>query len=246
MKMVGLFLGGLYLFVPRELYAMHISEGILSLNWALLWWAIAILTLGLALRRLNFYLKEDPQRKAVFAFVTAFVFLVSVIPIPVPFAGTCSHPVGVAAGVFLLGLSGSIVAGFIVLLLQALLLAHGGLSSLGANTVAMAVVGSLSAYLVILIFSRAFIPLYMKAFLSGVIADWATYGVTALQLALALSEGEPWGSLWVKILLAFTPTQVPLGLLEGVITAGVVTAIAKRRSNLLITEVLKFQEGVTK
>lgn len=223
---------------PSLLWAMHISEGILPLSWALFWWVIMIICLALALRRVALTLREDPQKKALFAFVTALVFLFSVIPIPVPIAGTCSHPVGVAVGVFILGLSGSIVAGFIVLLLQTLLLAHGGISSLGANVVAMAIIGSISAYLALVLLSKISVPIYFKAFICGLLADWATYSVTALQLTLALKGSDPFGELYLKILLAFAPTQIPLGILEGVITASLITAIAKKRKELLMPKAL--------
>lgn len=224
--------------MPVSLWAMHISEGILPLPWALFWWVIMLVFLGLALRRVTQSLREDPQRKSLFAFVTALIFLFSVIPIPVPIAGTCSHPVGVAVGVFILGLSGSIVAGFIVLLLQTLLLAHGGISSLGANVVSMAVAGSLSAYLLLLLLTRFSISIPVKAFLCGLLADWATYFMTALQLTLALREGDPFLEFFLKILLAFAPTQIPLGILEGVITASLITVIARKRRELLLSKAL--------
>lgn len=222
------------LLMPTYLWAMHISEGILPLSWALFWWIFMVIALVFAIRRIAPTLREDPQKKALFAFVTALIFLFSVIPIPVPVVGTCSHPVGVAVGVFILGLSGSIVAGFIVLLLQTLLLAHGGISSLGANVVSMAVVGSLSAYLLLLLFSRTSIPLSIRAFLCGLFADWATYFMTALQLTIALKEGDPFLEFFLKILLAFAPTQIPLGILEGIITASLITLIARKRKELLL------------
>lgn len=225
---------------PQLGFAMHIAEGILPFNWALFWWLCFLVILALSLKNLTSLLKEDSTKKVLFAFITALVFLLSMIPIPVPFAGTCSHPVGVGVGVFVLGLSGSIVAGFIVLLLQALLLAHGGLSSLGANAFAMAIMGSLSAYLIILIFKRTSFPLYLKAFLSGLLADWFTYATTALQLSLALKGDEPLLGLYLKVILAFIPTQLPLGILEGVITASLVTAMAKRRRDLLLPKALNF------
>ncbi|MCS7200060.1 MAG: energy-coupling factor ABC transporter permease [Caldimicrobium sp.] len=246
MKERALLLGSLIVLSPELVYGMHISEGILPLKWALFWWLITAVILGLALRGVRNFLMDDLQRKALFTFVTAFIFLISLIPIPVPIAGTSSHPVGVATGVFVLGVCGSIVAGFIVLLLQAFLLAHGGLSTLGANTLAMAVIGSLSAYLVILLLQRTPFPLYVKAFISGAVANWATYLVTALQLSLALKGDEPLEVFLIKTILAFMPTQLPMGIIEGVITASVVTAIAKKRGDLMVSKYLNLREGVVK
>jgi cobalt/nickel transport system permease protein len=225
---------------------MHISEGILPLSWAGLWWAGTLGALAISFKNLKRNLQDYPEKKAVFAFITALVFLFSVVPIPVPFSGTCSHPVGVAVAVFVLGLSGSIISGFIVLLLQALFLAHGGLSTLGANAFSMAIMGSISAYLVIRLTQNLGFPLYMKGFLAGLLADWITYLTTAIQLALALKGEESVSSLFIKVLLAFIPTQVPLGMLEAIITGALVTAIYKRRKDLFAFEGLKTIKGVVK
>lgn len=215
-------------------YAMHISEGILPFRWALIWWILALFFLIWGLRGLRNYLNRFPERKPLIGFLGAMVFLFSVLPIPVPIAGTCSHPVGVGFSAILIGFSGSIVIGFVVLLLQALLLAHGGLSSLGANAISMAVIGSLSAFLTYKILTQIRLNLYLSAFIAGVLADWFTYLTTAFQLALALKGEEALFSLFLKIALAFTPTQAPLGLLEGVVTAGIVGVIYKRKPEFLM------------
>ncbi len=212
---------------------MHISEGILPLSWAASWGVSSFVILSIALKKLKGTLERNPEKKAFFVLITALIFLLSALPIPVPFAGTCSHPVGVGVGVLTVGLSGSIVAGFIVLLLQALFMAHGGISSLGANVFAMAIVGSFSAYLVLQILKNTGLPLFLKGFLVGIVADWLTYTVTTLQLSLALMEGEPFFSLFLKILLAFLPVQGPVGILEGLITGSLIVALAKRRKDLV-------------
>ncbi len=212
---------------------MHISEGILPLSWAASWGVSSFVILSIALKKLKGTLEKNPEKKAFFVLITALIFLLSALPIPVPFAGTCSHPVGVGVGVLTVGLSGSIVAGFIVLLLQALFMAHGGISSLGANVFAMAIVGSFSAYLVLQILKNTGLPLFFKGFLVGIVADWLTYTVTTLQLSLALMEGEPFSNLFLKILLAFLPVQGPVGILEGLITGSLIVALAKRRKDLV-------------
>lgn len=220
----------------KKSYAMHISEGILSFNWALIWWVLAIIFLLWGLKGLKNYLKRFPERKPLVGFLGAMVFLFSMLPIPVPIVGTCSHPVGVGFSAIMLGFTGSVVIGFIVLLLQALLLAHGGISSLGANVISMAVVGSLCAFLIYRILQKLKVNLYLSCFIAGLLADWATYLTTALQLALTLKGEESFLFLFLKIAGAFAPTQVPLGFLEGVITAGIIGAISKRKKELLLTQ----------
>ncbi len=224
-----------FIFIKKS-YAMHISEGILDFNWALIWWIVAFFFLTLGLKGLKSYLDRFPERKPLIGFLGAMVFLFSMLPIPVPIVGTCSHPVGVGFSAILIGFSGSVVIGFVVLLLQAILLAHGGLSTLGANTVSMAVVGSLVAFLIYKVSQKLKFNLYFSAFVAGLFADWITYLVTAFQLALSLKNEESLVSLFLKIALAFIPTQAPLGVLEGVITAGIVGVMYKKKRELFVWE----------
>lgn len=212
---------------------MHISEGILPLSWALIWSGASLTVIAYALKAIKKSFEINSEKKAFFVLITALIFLFSAIPIPVPFAGTCSHPVGVGVGVLTLGLWGSIVAGFIVLLLQALFLAHGGITSLGANVFSMAIAGSFFAYLTLLLLKKTNLSLFFKGFLIGLIADWMTYVTTAFQLALALKGEELFSSFFLKILLAFIPIQGPLSILEGLITSSLAVALAKRRKDLL-------------
>ncbi len=73
----------------------------------------------------------------------------------------------------------------------------------------------------------------VSAFLAGLLGDWATYVGTSSILALALS-GPDTGvlSLFTTVLVAFVPTQVPLGILEGVIAVTVVGFLLDRRPEM--------------
>ena len=108
--------------------------------------------------------------------------------------------------------------GTIVLLLQALLLAHGGLTTLGANAFAFAVVGPWAGYGAYRLTRRLGGGLLPGVFAAMVVADLATYVTTATQLALALPDAETGiaGAL-VKFLAVFALTQVPLALGEGLL-----------------------------
>ncbi len=212
---------------------MHISEGILPLSWASLWWGLTGGVLAFTFPKIKTKFQTQ-EGKALFALITALIFLFSSIPIPVPFTGTCSHPVGVSLAVFTLGLGSAIYSGFIVLLLQALFLAHGGLSTLGANAFSMAIIGSLSVYLILKVLKNFNLPLYIKGFLGGIFSDWATYLTTAFQLALSLRGDESFSSLFLKALLAFVPLQVPLGIIEGILAGAFLMAVAKKRRDLLV------------
>jgi cobalt/nickel transport system permease protein len=105
-----------------------------------------------------------------------------------------------------------------VLLFQALLLAHGGLTTLGANAFAMAVVGPWAGYGAYRLVRRLGGGLLPGVFAAMAVADLATYVTTAGQLALALPDAETGvaGAL-VKFLSVFALTQVPLAVGEGLL-----------------------------
>ena len=79
----------------------------------------------------------------------------------------------------------------------------------------MGVIGSFSAYLTFKGLRKVGLGLVPAAFAAGVISDWATYATTSFELASALQGNEPFMKLFSTILIAFIPTQLPLGILEG-------------------------------
>lgn len=223
-----------FIFLPEYSYAMHISEGILPLSWAALWFAVAIPFVAYGLWRLNTISKRDISFKPLVGLMAAVIFIISAMPIPVPTAGTCSHPAGTGISAIMLGPSISILVAAVALLIQALFLAHGGLSTWGANIVSMGVIGSFAGYGVFRLLSRLKVNFAVAAFMAGIFADWATYLTTSVELASGIRGNSPFIPLFTKILIAFIPTQLPLGILEGAMTAGVVNLLIKKRPDLLI------------
>lgn len=215
-------------------HAMHISEGILPLNWALLWFSVAAPFVMLGVRRLNTLSHDDLSMKPLVGLLAAVVFIISCMPIPVPTAGTCSHPCGTGMSSILLGPLVSVVIATVALLIQALVMAHGGLSTLGADIVSMGVVGSFTAWFVFRGMRGIGAGLAVAAFLAGLAADWATYLATSAELASGIRGSDPFLPLFVKVVLAFAPTQLPLGILEGAMTAGMVVLLHRKRPDLLL------------
>ena len=220
--------------IASPAHAMHIAEGLLPLPWAALWFAVAAPFMVLGVRRLTELSRDDLSMKPLVGLMAAVVFIISCMPIPVPTAGTCSHPCGTAIAAILLGPLISVVIAAVALLLQALFLAHGGLSTLGADVVSMGVVGSFAGWFVFRGLQRLGAGLAVAAFAAGLITDWATYLATTLQLAAGIRGTEPFWPLAGKIALAFVPTQLPLGILEGSMTAGMVVLLSRKRPDLLV------------
>lgn len=203
---------------PTPAYAMHIMEGFLPLRWAVFWWIIFLPCFWLGFRSLNRIVKEQPELKLLLALAGAFTFVLSALKLP-SVTGSSSHPTGTGLGTILFGPWVMSVLGALVLLFQALLLAHGGLTTLGANAVSMAVVGPLVASGVYWLILNTTHQQKVAIFLAAALADLATYGVTSLQLALAFPA--PIGGVaaaFTKFAGIFMITQVPLALSEGLLT----------------------------
>jgi cobalt/nickel transport system permease protein len=224
----------LWLSIATPAFAMHISEGILPFSWALLWYLAVIPFVALGAGRLKALARDDLSLKPLVGLLAAVVFIISCMPIPVPTAGTCSHPCGTGVAAILVGPLVSVVIAAVALLIQALFLAHGGLSTLGANTFSMGVVGSFLGWIAFRGVRGMGGSLAVSGFIAGVLADWGTYATTSFILAAGIRGDAPLMPLFIRVVVAFIPTQLPLGILEGVITAGMVTLLYKKRPDLLV------------
>lgn len=212
---------------------MHLAEGILPPLHAAWWSAAAVPFLVWGLWSVRRQVAVDPDRKPLIALVGAAVFIVSCMPVPVPFTGTCSHPCGTGMAAILLGAGPTVVVAAIALLLQALFLAHGGLTTLGINLLGMGVVASLAAVAAFRGLRALRVPATSAAFTAGLLSDWATYAVTAAGLGLLAPAGQSFWPQFAMICLAFAPTQIPLGIAEGMVSAAAWRFLANRRPELL-------------
>lgn len=145
----------------------------------------------------------------------ATTFLLSSIKLP-SVTGSSSHPTGTGVGAVLFKPPVMAFMGVIVLIFQALLLAHGGITTLGANTFSMAVVGPWVGYGFYRLTKKFGGGNALAIFLCMVFADLATYCVTSLQLALAFPDPTT-GFLGAtaKFLSVFAISQIPLAIAEG-------------------------------
>jgi cobalt/nickel transport system permease protein len=216
MAMLGL---SCYLVVgsPTPAYAMHIAEGYLPVQWAIFWWVVALPFFALGLRALNRITKEQPELKLLLALAGAFTFVLSALKIP-SVNGSSSHPTGTGLGTILFGPLVMSVIGGLVLLFQAVLLAHGGLTTLGANAFSMAIVGPMVAYVVYHAIARTGHQ-KVAVFMASMLEDLCTYLVTAVQLALAFPAVQGgFMAAFIKFVGVFAVTQIPLAISEGLLT----------------------------
>lgn len=207
-----------FLVSPRRAMAMHIAEGFLPLNWAGLWSLITLPFLVFGIHSIQKSVKRNPSFKMLLGLAGAFAFVLSALKLP-SVTGSSSHPTGVGLGAILFGPAAMTVIGVIVLLFQAILLAHGGITTLGANTFSMAVAGPLVAYGVYRLTQKLGSPLRLSVFLASALGDLLTYVTTSLQLALAFpaASGGVMAS-FARFMGIFAVTQVPLAISEGLLT----------------------------
>lgn len=234
----GIFIAllSVFLIFPKNTYAMHIMEGYLSPSWSILWIILSLPFIIIGFFAIKKKLSENTKFFTLLAMCGAFAFVLSSLKIP-SVTGSCSHPTGVGLGAVLFGPTPMAVIGLIILLFQALLLAHGGLTTIGANVFSMAVVGPFAAYAVFKGSVKAGISSAVAMFLAAFLGDLLTYVTTSIQLALAYPDmtGGFLTSLW-KFMSIFALTQIPLAISEGllsVIVYGVLVKYSYKELNML-------------
>jgi cobalt/nickel transport system permease protein len=224
---------------------MHIAEGLLPMNYAIYYSIGAGVVVA---KGINDYVKrsrEIPMTKQLTGVMTAAVFLISLMPIPVPITGTCSHPGGTPLAAILFGPWLTALMGMVALLFQALFFAHGGLTTLGANTLTMGIFGGLVGWSIFWGARKTGLSLSIAAVLAGIIGDIVIYVGTSIQLALAIHGTHPVGEVFWAVFGAFLPTQAPLAVLEGIFTGFVIKFIADHRPDILAQlKVIKSNDAV--
>jgi len=216
----------IYIVFPNNAYGMHIMEGFLPFNWAAFWWLAMIPFVIAGVRSIKKTVTLHPSLKMLLGMAGAFAFVLSALKIP-SVTGSSSHPTGVGLGTILFGPSAMTVLGMIVLIFQALLLAHGGITTLGANTFSMGIVGPFVSYGIYKGCQKLGAPLWLSVFLSATIGDLMTYITTSLQLGLAFpaASGGVIAST-LKFMGIFAFTQLPLAISEGILTVMVINILS--------------------
>lgn len=211
--------------ITQTANAMHIMEGYLPVKYCVAWGIISIPFLVAGFFSIQKTLKEDRKSLIILAMAGAFIFVISSLKIP-SVTGSCSHMTGTGLGAILFGPYAVAILGIIVLLFQAILLAHGGITTLGANTFSMAIAGPILSYVIYKLFNKLNINKRISVFLAAFLGDLFTYCVTSFQLALAYpSEQGGIAASAIKFLGVFAPTQLPLAIIEGLLTVIVIIGL---------------------
>ncbi|MHB8868409.1 MAG: energy-coupling factor ABC transporter permease [Thermoleophilia bacterium] len=210
---------------------MHIMEGYLPAAECAAWYAASLPLWAVAVRKTQRLVQEHRDTLLLLGMAAGFCFVLSALKMP-SVTGSSSHPTGMGLGAVLFGPWPMVLVGSIVLLFQALLLAHGGITTLGANSFSMAVVGAFAAWIVFKVGRRLGWSIPVAGFFAAAIGNLLTYCTTATQLAIAYPDQISgfWGS-WVKFMGVFAVTQIPLAIAEGLLTSLVLIYLTKYQYN---------------
>jgi cobalt/nickel transport system permease protein len=207
---------------------MHIPDGFLSLAVSLVFWLIAAVLVGVALRRAGRELGE--RQVPIMGVLAACIFAGQMLNFSVA-GGTSGHLLGAALAAILLGPWAATVVLTAVVSLQALLFQDGGLLVMGANIFNMAVVGVWVAYAVYQTVRRLAGPQPWAIFLGGAAAAWLSIVIAALScsLQLAISGTSPANVVFP----AMGGIHMLIGLGEALITIGTLAFLYAARRDLL-------------
>ena len=204
--------------------AMHIMEGALPVRFCIAWGVVCIPFLLAGFFSIRKTLNANRRALTLLAMSGAFIFVISSLKIP-SVSGSSSHMTGTGLGAILFGPSPVAILGLIVLIFQALLLAHGGLTTLGANTFSMAVAGPFVTFGLFWLLKKLTVNRKVSIFLAAFVGDLFTYCITAFQLALAHNSATSFGVALKENLVIFAGTQIPLAAVEGILTVIIMIAL---------------------
>lgn len=210
---------------------MHMSDGIINLPVSALFALVAVVGVGVAAARAKHELADAAAPLA--GLVAAFVFAVQMVNFPI-LPGVSGHLLGGALAAILVGPYTGALCIAVVLVVQALLFADGGISALGTNITNMALVGVAAAYAVAvalrpLLARRGDAGLAALAFTAALCGTVAAAGMFLVQYLLGGAGSQSLGVVAPYML----GTHVLVGVGEGVITALTVVAVAKARPDLV-------------
>jgi cobalt/nickel transport system permease protein len=209
---------------------MHIPDGFIDGATSAGAGVVAAGGLGASLRRAGQVL--DERRVPLAGLVAAFVFAVQMLNFPVA-SGTSGHLLGGALAAVLVGPSVGAVCVFVVLLVQALLFADGGLSALGLNVLNMALITSFAAYLAFVALRRLLPARPQSVVVAAGVAAGLSVVLSSLAFTVEYAIGGAGGASVGTVVGAMVGVHTLIGIGEGVITALTVGAVLGARPDLV-------------
>jgi cobalt/nickel transport system permease protein len=209
---------------------MHISDGIIDAPVSIAFGVVAVAGVSYAAKRARDDL--DDRTTPMAGLVAAFVFAVQMLNFPV-LPGVSGHLLGGALATLLVGPWLGILCVAVVLLVQGLMFADGGLTALGLNITNMSIVTSLVAAGLVVLLVRRYRPsprsIWAAAFAVAFVSVLAGASTFVLEYALGGTLSISLATV-AKLQLGY---HVLIGVGEGVITAMTVATVAATRPDLV-------------
>jgi len=209
---------------------MHIPDGFIDIPTSIAFTAVSTAAVGVALKQAK---NELSEKTAPLAGLTAvFIFAVQMLNFPVA-AGTSGHLLGGALAAVLVGPWVATLALTIVLLLQALLFADGGLTALGLNVFNISILAVWIAYFIFVALKKVLPKTKTSLIASSAIAALISVPASAFGFWVQYAIGGNATFPLETVLTAMISTHVLIGIGEAIITVLTVSAIMASRSDLV-------------
>ena len=209
---------------------MHIPDGFIDIPTSAAFGILALAGTAIALKKAK---TEVDDRTAPMAGLTAvFIFAVQMLNFPVA-AGTSGHLLGGALAMVLVGPYAASLAITVVLGVQALLFADGGLTALGLNVFNLSVIAVLVSFLVFKLMVKLLPKIKSAIPLAAGIAAFVSVPISASAFTLQYAIGGNGTAPVETVFIAMFSTHLLIGIGEAVITMLTVSAILASRSDLV-------------
>ena len=209
---------------------MHVPDGFLDAPTSLATGAVAVVGVAVALRQAR---KELDDRTAPMAgLVATFVFAGQMMNFPVA-AGTSGHLLGGALAAVLVGPWTAVLCISVVLLVQALFMADGGITAIGTNVTLMALVGVAAGWLVFVVVRRVLPKNVASVGPAAAVAALVSVPVAATAFTLLFAVGGTAPVAVDTVLTAMLAWHTVIGLGEALITGLVVASVTAVRPDLV-------------
>ncbi|HEX7132996.1 MAG TPA: energy-coupling factor ABC transporter permease [Iamia sp.] len=209
---------------------MHAPDGFIDGPTSLAMGVVAAGGVGVCLRRAGQELEEKQVPLA--GLTAAFVFAVQMLNFPVA-SGTSGHLLGGVLAAVLVGPYVGALCVTVVVAVQALLFADGGLTALGFNVVNMALVTALGGYLVFVGLRRVLPRTRSAVSLAAGLAAGVGVVLSSLAFSLQYAIGGTGGADAGAVTASMVGVHVLIGIGEGVITGLTVSAVLASRPDLV-------------
>ncbi|MFN8482064.1 MAG: cobalt transporter CbiM [Anaerolineae bacterium] len=221
---------------------MHIPDGYLGPWFAIAFWIVSLVILGISATRFSRRLNQ--RMVPLVALLAAFSFVIMMFNVPLV-GGTTGHAVGATIAAIILGPEGATIAVAIALLVQALFFGDGGILAYGANVFLMAIVMPWAAWIVYRAIAGNTAVTSGRRLVAGAVAGWAALSLAAglagvffgmQPLLFHTADGTPLYApfpLSLSVPAMLIPHMLLASVIEGAVTAGILLFLQRTNPGVL-------------